>query len=403
MLNVKTPDEALNIIKSQFSSLGNFEYLPLSETLGRTLAEDIKAEEYVPDFDRSTVDGFAFKAADSFGCSEAIPAIFTLAGEVIMGEKPEFTVNSGNCAKIPTGGAVPKGADCVQMLEYSENYGDGSIGIMKAPAPGQNIISRGDDVYPGKTVLQKGSVLRPQDIGALAALGIVSVPVAKKIKIGIISTGDELVRPEEKPKFGEIRDVNGPAVSALLKEYGAEVKYYGIVRDDERLLYSWCEKALRECDGLIISGGSSVGQKDAAEKVISSLGEVIFHGIAIKPGKPTILGKAGGKPVIGLPGHPAAAFLITKLFVLPLLNVLTGRIDKAYSVNAVLSENLSANHGRAEIVSVKLKKEGDRLIAEPVRGKSGLISVLSSSDGYFIIERDREGLPQGAEVQVYIN
>lgn len=403
MLNVKTPAEALNIIKTEFSALEKCEYLPLDEALGRVLAEDIKAAEFVPDFDRSTVDGWAFKACDSFGCSESIPAVFEVAGEVKMGEVPDFAVKSGCCAKIPTGGALPEGADCVQMIEYSESYGDGSIGILKSPAPGQNIICRGDDVYPEKTVLKKGCVIRAQDIGALAAMGIVSVPVVKKLKIGIVSTGDELVEPDKKPKLGEIRDVNGPAVSALLREFGAEVISFGIVKDDERLLTQCVENSLKECDGFIISGGSSVGQKDAAEKVISSVGEILFHGIAVKPGKPTILGKACGKPLIGLPGHPAAAFLMTKLFVLPLLSVLTGREDKIYTVPAILSENLSANHGRAEIVSVRLKKEGGTLIAEPVRGKSGLISVLSSSDGYFIIERDVEGLPQGAEVQVYIN
>lgn len=402
MLKVKTPQEVMNIIKNGFSPLENREYLPLYEALGRVLSEDIKAQEYVPDFDRSTVDGWAFKAVDSFGCSEAVPAVLEIAGEVKMGEEPDFSVKEGHCAKIPTGGALPDGADCVQMLEYSENYGDGCIGIFKAPAPGQNLIRRGEDVYPEKTVLKKGSVLRPQDIGAMAAMGVVQVPVVKKLKIGIISTGDELVPSDKKPKYGEIRDVNGPAVSALLRQFGAEAISYGIVKDDPLILTECAEKALKECDGLVISGGSSVGQKDAAERVISSLGEVLLHGIAVKPGKPTILGRAYGKPVVGLPGHPAAAFLMTKLFVLPLLSVLMGREDKTCTVRAVLSENISANHGRAEIVSVRLKKEGNILLAEPVRGKSGLISVLSSSDGYFVIERDMEGLPQGAEVQVYL-
>ena len=403
MLKVKTPKEVMEIVKSEFFPLENCEYVALEEALGRVLSKDIKAEEFVPDFDRSTVDGWAVRACDSFGCSEAVPAELKIAGEVKMGEKPDFELKEGCCAQIPTGGALPQGADCVQMLEYSESYGDGSVGILKAAAPGQNLIRRGDDVYPGKRVLEKGRVLRPQDIGALAAMGVVSVPVAKRLKIGVISTGDELVTADKKPNYGEIRDVNGYAISALLREFGAEVIYYGIIKDSEELLLWWAEKALKDCDGLIISGGSSVGQKDGAEKVISAMGELLFHGIAVKPGKPTIMGKAGGKPVFGLPGHPAAAFLMTKLFVLPLLSVLMGRKDKEYCVSAVLSENISANHGRAEILSVRLKKEGSGLIAEPVRGKSGLISVLSSTDGYIIIERDREGLPAGSEVKVYLN
>lgn len=404
MLNVKTPAEVLDIIKTEFSPVSDkTEEAELFDALGRVLAENIEAEEYVPDFDRSTVDGYALRAKDSFGCSESIPAILPIAGEIKMGENREFVLPPGSCCSIPTGGALPKGADCAVMIEYTENYGDGSVGIFKPTAPGQNMIYRGDDVYPGKPVLKKGHVLRPQDIGALAALGIVRVPVVGKIKVSIISTGDELVRPDEKPGPGQIRDVNGPAVCSLLRQLGADARYLGIVRDKESLLMEKAREALDESDVLILSGGSSVGVKDAASRVIGGLGEILLHGIAVKPGKPTILAKSGGKALVGLPGHPAAAYLISKLFVLPLISRLMGREEEEYTVPAVLTENVGANHGREEIVSVRLKKEEGGLMAEPIRGKSGLITSLSSSDGYFIIPRDCEGLPKGADIQIHIN
>lgn len=401
MLSVKTPEEVLALIEKEFHPLtGRSELLPLSEAFGRVLAEDITAEEYVPDFDRSTVDGYAVKAGDTFGCSEAIPAILNCTGEVLMGEGADFKLESGCCCAVPTGGAIPQGADSVVMLEYTEDYGDGSIGIAKSAAPGQNLIFRGDDVYPGKTVLKKGRVLSSRDIGALAALGRVQVPVVKKLRVGLISTGDELVPPEEKPGPGQVRDVNGPMLSAMLGAFGAEVISCGIVKDDEAKLRLTVERALKECDAVLLSGGSSVGVKDAACRIIQSLGELLLHGIAIKPGKPTIMGRAGEKPLVGLPGHPVAAWFVTELFVLPLLSRLMGREMKTYTVPARLTESVSANHGRAQYQCVRLEERSGELWAEPIRTKSGLIGTLAGAEGFFCIDRDCEGLPQGAEIQI---
>jgi len=289
------------------------------------------------------------------------------------------------------------------MVEYTEDYGDGLIAVSKAAAPGQNMIFKGDDVHPGKTVLQKGRVLRAQDLGALAAIGRVQVPVVSKLQVGIISTGDELVPPGDKPGPGQIRDVNGPMLSAMLSAFGAEVHFYGIVRDDEPLLAKTVEQALAQCDAVLLSGGSSVGVKDAACRVIQRNGELLLHGIAIKPGKPTILGKAGVKPLVGLPGHPVAAYFITQLFVLPLLGRLSGRSVTCYTVTAKLAESISANHGRAQYQAVRLEEEEGQLLARPVRGKSGLITMLAGTDGFFCIDRDCEGLPQGAEIEVTVS
>ena len=400
MLSVKTPEEVLALIKNEFSPMANMETVSLSSAMGRTLAEDITATEYVPDFNRSTVDGYAVRASDTFGCTDAIPAVLPLQGEVLMGQGAAFALDSGYCAAVPTGGAVPKGADSVVMLEYTEDYGDGTIGVLKSAAPGQNMIFRGDDVYPSKVILQKGRVLSSQDIGALAAIGRVQVPVVKKLTVGVLSTGDELVPPDVKPGPGQIRDVNSPMLEALLVGFGVNVISYGIVVDDEALLRETVEKAIGQCDAVLLSGGSSVGVKDAACRIIESMGSLLLHGIAIKPGKPTILGKTGNKPLVGLPGHPVAAYFITKLFVLPLLSQLMGRNEEVYTTSAKITENISANHGRAQYHCCRLERRGEELYAYPIRGKSGLITTLAGTDGYFCIDRDCEGLPQFAEIQV---
>ena len=401
MLSVKTPEEVFEIIEKKFNMLEDLkEYTSLETACGRILAEDLCATEYVPSFHRSTVDGFAVHASDTFGCSDSIPAILENTKEIFMGEEAAFSLPTGFCSPIPTGGQLPEGADAVQMIEYSEDYGDGTTGILKPVAPGNNVILKGDDVYPGKQVLFAGRKLNAQDIGALAALGITRISVRKKLKIAILSTGDELVAPEETPKAGQIRDVNSALLSALITQSGAVPVCFGIISDDEILLNDAVKKASEECDLVLISGGSSVGAKDATCRIIESQGEILFHGIAMKPGKPTIFGKINQKPVIGLPGHPVAAYFITHLFVRPLMAKLSGQTLRCFEASAKLSESVEANHGRAQYNGVFLEKRGSELIAHPIRGKSGLITTLAGSDGYFCIPRDCEGLPAGTSVQV---
>ena len=403
MLHVKTPEEVLALIETEFEQVAQQETVSLTEAMGRTLAEDIAATEYVPDFDRSTVDGYAVRARDTFGCTDSIPAILPLQGEVFMGKGAEFTLNPEACVAVPTGGAVPQGADSVVMVEYTEDYGDGTIGISKSTAPGQNMIFRGDDVFPGKVILNKGRVLSSQDIGAMAAIGRVQVPVVRKLTVGVISTGDELVPPEVVPGPGQVRDVNSPMLEAMLTGFGVRVINYGIVVDNETLLSEKVHQAVSECDAVLLSGGSSVGVKDAACRIIESMGSLLLHGIAIKPGKPTILGKTGVKPLVGLPGHPVAAYFITKLFVLPLLGRLMGRKQESYTTTAKVTESIGANHGRAQYQCCRLERKDGQLYATPIRGKSGLITTLAGADGYFCIDRDCEGLPKFAEIQVTIS
>ena len=403
MLNVCTPEEALNIIRREFAgSTAETEVLPLSACLGRVLAEDVTANEYVPDFDRSTVDGYAVRASDTFGCSDSMPAILKLRGIVGMGKASGIVIHEGECAYVPTGGEIPEGADAMVMIEHGESYGNEEIGILKAAAPGNNIIYRGDDVYPGKTVIKAGRVLRAEDIGALAALGMCEVMLKKRPIVGIISTGDELVPVSQKPQAGQVRDVNSDMLTSAVELYGAQAKPLGIVRDGYMTLRNAITEHIDFCDALLISGGSSVGQMDSTCAVIEELGTLLLHGIAMKPGKPTIIGKIGSKPVIGLPGHPAAAFFVTDIFVKELIAIMLGIKPRVFSASAWLTEAVSANHGRAQYCGVVLSEQDGKLYARPVRSKSGLISSLAGCDGYFCIPRDSEGCAMGDEITVFL-
>lgn len=401
MLVVKTPEEVFEIIEQTFTRKEDRENVPLAAAAGRILAEDVRAAEYVPGFDRSMVDGYALAAADTFGCSDSLPAVLTVAGEILMGKPAGMRLRPGETAVIPTGGELPEGADAAVMAEYTEEYGDGTVGILKPAVSGENVIFRGDDTVPGKVLLSGGIKLLPAQIGALAAAGIGSVPVQKKIRVGILSTGDELVPADTVPGPGEVRDVNTPMLSAFVTEYGAEAIRYGIVKDSETEIGKTVDRALAECDAVLISGGSSAGMKDVTAKIIAERGELLFHGIAMKPGKPAILGNAGGKPVMGLPGHPGAAFFTAELFGTALLDVLNGRKRTEYPLRAILSERIPANHGRAQYTGVRLRMANGVLTADPVHTKSGLITQLAGICGYVAVERDREGMEKGAEVPVW--
>ena len=400
MLFVLTPGEALSLIKEKIIPLSGREKLPTADALGRVLAEDICAGEYVPGFDRSTVDGYAIRAADSFGCSEAIPALFTLSHSVEMGQQGGAAIAPGACAYVPTGAALPEGADAVAMLEYCEAFGDGTIALSKPPAPGENIIFKGDDVYPGKKLFAAGHRINARDIGALAAMGICEVGVRTQPKVGVISTGDELVPMEKEPAEGEIRDSNSPLLAAMMRSFGAVPLVYGIVRDEEDLLAEALDRALAECDCVLISGGSSVGTKDATAKVMASRGELLFHGLAMKPGKPTIMAMAGDKPIFGLPGHPGAVCFVAEIFVRAAIDRLLGRETRPLTISAVMTESLSANHGRAQYTGVSLRRENERWLASPIRSKSGLISSFAAAHGYLCIPRDSEGCAAGETVEI---
>ena len=402
MLTVKTPDEVDALIQEAFPARPVQETISLGSACGRVLCQPIVSTEYIPGFDRSTVDGYAVRASDTFGCSDAIPAILPLSDEITMGSQAARPLSPGCCAYIPTGGALPPGADAVVMQEYTEYYGDGSVGVTKPVAPGVNLIFKGDDARPGQTILPAGRLLTVPDIGTLAAMGITQVPVCRRPVAGILSTGDELVPVSAQPAAGQVRDVNSAMLASLVESAGGQARCYGILPDQEGSLSEALDQALAQCDLVLISGGSSVGIKDAACRVLSSKGEILFHGIAMKPGKPTLLGRVNGKPVFGLPGHPAAAFFVSHLFVRPLLARMVGRTPRAFTIPAILTEPVSANHGRAQYNGAFLSLRGENWYASPVRGKSGLIAALAASDGYFCIPRDCEGIAAGETVSVTV-
>ncbi len=411
MLTVKTSSEAEKIIFDTFGkSIAPTESVSLLDSVGRVLSEDIISKENVPDFNRSTVDGFAVKATDTFGCSDSIPAILNYKGEVLMGESPKFSIEKDQCAYVPTGGELPDGADAMVMIEFAEDYGDGTRAMLKPSAPGQHVTFKGDDVKVGQTVLKSGTRLSARHIAALASLGISKVSVYKKLKVAVISTGDELIDVTETPSGAEVRDINSYEICAALDELGCETLRVGIVKDDLSLLEKTIkgvidgtyDSSFGPCDMLIVSGGSSVGVKDATFKVYDNLGEVLFHGIAIKPGKPTILANINSKPCFGLPGHPLAAYYVFNLFVKPLVLSMSGDTSKSKTVKKVLPVSLSipSNHGREECIGVKFIEKDSKEMVEPVYAKSGLVSNLSKIDGFIRIGRDCEGISQGDEVEV---
>ena len=399
MLNVVSMEEALRITEAEFASYETgTEWLNISECLGRVLAQDIVSAENIPPFDRSTVDGYAVLSSDTFGAGESIPAMLSLTGEILVGEEARDAVSSGECIKISTGGMLPKGADSVVMVEHTEQMLDGTCLVYKAVSPYQNVTQKGDDVKIGQTVINKGVKLTSKHIGILCALGITEVECVKKIKVGIISSGDEIVPVGESVPLGKIRDINSHFLASLMKENGYEAIEYGIVKDDFQELYDILQKATDECDAVLISGGSSAGAKDMTAAVIDKNGEVFFHGIAVKPGKPTIFGKVNGKAVFGLPGHPAAAYLIAKTVVMNLLRFCSGQDNKLLTVSAEITESISSNHGREEFVPV-IFENGK---AQPLFFKSGLVSLLSSADGFVVIPRNREGLFKDENVTVHL-
>lgn len=399
MLKVVSVQTALEIIKDNFSDIAiATETVSLENSLGRILAEDIISKENIPAFDRSTVDGYALIASDAYGSSESIPSQLDIVDEILMGQQATIKITSGQCVKISTGGMLPEGADSVVMVENTDNsFGDMCL-VYKSVSPYKNVNRKGDDIKEGSPVFTKGKTITSREIGVLSALGINTLKVFSKPKVGIISTGDEIVSIDTPLTFGKIRDINSHILSALMRENGCEATLYGIVRDEYDAILSVMKKAVSENDIVLISGGSSAGARDMTVDIISSLGDVYLHGIAMKPGKPTIVGKIEGKAVFGLPGHPTAGYFVTLRLVKPLVDLLMKREGKGSKIKAKILCNISSNHGREEILCIKLTDGG----AMPIYGKSGVISLLSESDGYIIIDRNCEGLKAGDETEIYL-
>ncbi|MCK8518220.1 molybdopterin molybdotransferase MoeA [Methanoculleus sp. 7T] len=388
--------EAVNLINRISPPIGT-EYVPLTEAYGRVLADDIRADIDIPGFDRSIKDGFAVNSADTLRASESAPVPLTRVGRITMGRNGNcIAIKPGECAYIPTGGVLPKGADAVVMLEYCQDLGE-TVLAGRQVSPGENIIRADEDYTRGEGVLTAGERLNVRDIGVLAAVGASRIAVRKRPVIGIVPTGVELVPPDKVPEAGDVRDVNSYLCGAFVQERGGVPRYYEIVRDDPADLEAVLTSALDECDAILITGGSSKDDRDITAGVIGSLGEVLAHGIALAPGKPTIIGKIGHAPVIGIPGHPASTMVVLAVLAAPLLQSLSGCVSRREAKQkAVLTRNVPSERGREEYVRVKLI--GDEAV--PLFGKSGLLNTLVESDGLVRVLQGCEGIEAASEVDV---
>ena len=397
LLNVVTLERAMEIAANEMPRIRRETVLPTDEAAGLILAADIVSGADVPAFDRSTMDGYAVIAADTFGAGQAVPAMLDVIGEIPMGAAAAFSLAPGQCARISTGGMLPAGADAVVPVEYTDLDAGNLMLCYTAVSPLRNVTRRGEDVKKGQTVLKRGDRLSPAAVGVLSAMGVTEAAVFAPPRVGILSTGNELVPITAAPAVGEVRDVNAHVLRAFLRGRGCDCRCYGIIRDEAAALTEALRRAAEENDIVLLSGGSSAGEADKTAEIVASLGTVFCHGIAVKPGKPTVLGQIGSAAVFGLPGHPAACYFTASLLVGAYLDARAGLPRRRNTVKARITEHVSSNHGREELLCVKLL-DGR---AAPIYAKSGVISFLSAADGYVIIPRDAEGIAEGEKVEIF--
>ena len=403
---VKTPEEIHRLIKD-FHPLGP-ESVALSQSLNRILADDALSPIDLPPFRRSTVDGYALKAQDTFGASENNPGLLTVAGEVVMGAVTDLTVSYGETVTVPTGGMVPQGADAVLMVEFAEEVDKNTIQVKRPVSPLENVAEQGEDIGKGERILSRGHRIRPQDMGAMAAIGKSTLTVYRRPSVAIVSSGDEIVDVTEDPRAGQIRDVNHYSLGAQVETAGGIPIFLGIAPDSFEDLKALCEQGLARSDMLIVSGGSSVGTKDHTTAVIRSFSdsEIMAHGVSLRPGKPTIIGRTGTKPITGLPGHPVSAMIVFDLFMRPLIWRLAGYDGPLWPlgkrISALLTRNLSSLPGREDYIRVSLDEKDGQVTAHPILGKSGSISTMVRADGLVKIGMDSEGLDEGTRVEVFL-
>jgi len=401
--DVVSIEEARRRLYKHFRAVPRTEEVPLEKAFGRVVAETIVAPIDVPPFDRASMDGYAVIASDIFYADEEHPVEVELIGYICAGDKKKISIEKGKCAGIATGAAIPKGANAVVMVEYTDKAGK-KVKIYKPVAPGENIMAAGSDIMRGETILREGTLISPRETGVLAALGIEKIPVYKKPKVGIISTGDELVEPGKKLEYGEIYDVNARAIADAAVENGGEAEFSGIVGDEPKALLVKLKEMIGKHDIIITSGGTSAGIGDLSYRVIDELGKpgVIVHGIAIKPGKPTIIGVAKNKLIFGLPGYPTSAMIIFDVFVAPLIRELAGLTQKEMKkILAKAAMRIHSAKGRYEYLLVNLVKGANgALSAYPVLTGSGAITTLAEADGYVEIPENREMILEESEVEV---
>jgi molybdopterin molybdotransferase len=373
----------------------------------RVLYRDVISPEDLPPFNRSTVDGFAVNSADTFGATESLPSYINITGEIAMGEKAGYTLKKGEGAKIATGGMLPEGADAVVMFEHTQQIDEKMIEVVKPVSPGENVIHSGEDAGKDECILESGHRLRPQDIGALAGLGITVISTYERPVVSIIATGDEIVSADKPVRPGQVRDINSYTLAGLISEAGGIPLKKGIFTDRYDIIRDVVKNSLEDSEIVLITGGSSVGTKDMTAKVINDMGNpgVLFHGVSLKPGKPLIGGIVGNIPVFGLPGHPAAVNVCFEIFVRPVLRIQSGLNAgelkrRKKTLRARIARNISSSPGREEHIGVALEERDGEIWATPLLGKSGLITTLTKADGTCVIPLRKLGVQEGEFVDV---
>jgi molybdopterin molybdotransferase len=396
---VRTLDEALTGFRP--SRRTRAEPIGLGEALGRVPAEPVLAPHALPGFARATVDGYAVRAADTYGASEGLPSYLELAGEARMGRPPQVEVRTGTAVAIATGAPLPPGADAVLMVEHTQKAATALVEVLRPVAPGGGMVRADEDAAPGAEIAPAGRPLRAQDLGMLAAAGVTDLSVRARPRVTIVSTGDELVQPDTADlDIGQVRDSTAVALAALVEEAGGKPRHAGIVPDDRDALAETLRGALGDSDVLVVSAGSSVGARDETAAAIASLGEpgIWCHGLAFRPGKPTLLADCGGVPVIGLPGNPRSALVVFRVVGVPLVRLVGGCIEPPPepTARARLGRDLPSAAGRVDVVQARVR-EG---VATPLFGSSSLLSILTGADGYLVVPEAATGLPAGSEVEV---
>ena len=404
--NVLPPSEALDIVLQRLDAAVEPEKVPTSEALGRVTSHDVVSPEDLPAFSRSTMDGFSVRSADTFGASEGMPAYLEIAGEVAMGRAPDVELSAGQAAGAYTGGMLADGADAVVMVEHTQAVDESTVEVLRPVAPGENVVQVGEDVRAGDTVIRQGRVIRPQDIGGLLALGITEVDVARRPRVAIVSTGDELVAPDSSPGPGQVRDINTYTISALVAQAGGIPVPIAVVPDDFEAQRTAAVQGLEQGDVLVFSAGSSVSSRDMTAEVFADLSEpgVLAHGIAHRPGKPTIIALLNGRPAFGLPGNPVSAIVVFDMVVRPTIYALLGCTSppEPRTMKARLRRDVPSVTGREDHVQVRLVSENGVLSAEPLFGKSNLIYTLVRAEGSVTVPLDKGGLYAGEEVDVRV-
>ncbi len=407
-LKLTAPEEALTLFLPLVKAIERIEKVSVFDAYGRVNAKNIVSEVALPNFRKSTVDGYAVHAKDVAGASASLPTYLKCVGEILMGEEAKIELGPEECVIIHTGGMIPNSADAVIMVEYSAQMDEDLVEFQRSVAVGENVIEVGEDIKAGEVILPVNKQIESVDMGALLAMGVTEIEVFEKPSVAILTSGDEVMPPETKTlQLGQVRNINSIMIAKVAEDFGMKTKIYPILPDDDAIFEEAVEDALVSCDIVLISAGSSASERDMTARVINRLGEpgVVLHGLNIRPGKPTIFAMVNGSPVIGLPGNPVSAWVIHRVMIVPILEKLSGRNKRRLwgQVDAELEINIASISGRQDWVPAKLimQKNGD-YIARPIFGKSNLIFTLSRADGLICVPATATGLAAGEAVKVYL-